>query len=311
MSLEVTQHHKLQYASNVMMVAQQTRNALQGAVTTVPASGEAQSVADLLEQAEYSRGEEKSRRNVETPINGSRRWAVLNAPIEAGGYISKEEKFRTATDPTSQFVRAYTMAVNRGCADVILGVSKQTNGTFAVTEGGVLGIAREGKTPGTGTALPASQYIDNASTGMSLGKLISAQKKLQLADFGLEDNMDQLFCAITPNQIEDLLNLAVEAKEALNAFQILQLQTGKPTTLLGITWIPTNRLPFKSGSSNVRLCPVWAKSNIIDAEWQGIQGAMWNDTHAKNLPYAHVDTYRDVVRAEDKGVVVIECAEAA
>lgn len=36
---------------------------------------------------------------------------------------------------------------------------------------------------------------------------------------------------------------------------------------------------------------------------------MWNDTSADNLPYATVDTYADCVRAEDKGVVVIECKE--
>lgn len=36
---------------------------------------------------------------------------------------------------------------------------------------------------------------------------------------------------------------------------------------------------------------------------------MWNDTSADNRPCANVDTYADCVRAEDKGVVVIECKE--
>lgn len=311
MSLEVTQHHKLQYAANVMMVAQQTRNALQGAVTSVPASGEAQSVADLLDAAEATRGDEKSRRNVETPVSGSRRWVVLQPSIEAGGYITKEEKFRTATDPTSSYVLNYTRAVNRGCGDLALGVSKQNDGTFRITDGGILGIAREGKTPGTGTGLPASQYIANGGTGMGLAKLIAAQEMLRKADFGLEDNFDQLFCAITPTQITDLLNIAAQTQTNLNAFDVQQMRDGKPTTLLGVTWIFTNRLPLKQGTTNIRLCPIWAKSNIIYAEWQGIQGRMWNDTSAKNLPYALVDTYADCVRAQDKGVVVIECKEGA
>lgn len=94
MPLEVTQHQKLQYASSVMMMAQQTRNPMQGAVTTIPATGEAQSVADLLDTVEAVRGDEKSRRNVETPISGSRRWVVLQPSIKAGMYITKEEKFR-------------------------------------------------------------------------------------------------------------------------------------------------------------------------------------------------------------------------
>lgn len=309
MSLEVTQHHKLQYASNVTMVAQQTRNPMQAAVTTVPASGEAQSVADLLDTVDAVRGDEKSRRNVETPVTGSRRWVVLQPSIKAGGYITKEEKFRTAADPTSNYVLGYTRSVNRACGDLALGVSKQSDGIFRITEGGVLGIAREGKTPGVGTALPASQYIDNGGTGLGLDKLIAGQEKLRLADFGMEDNFDQLFCAISPKQITNLLNIAAESKLNLNAFEIAQLKDGKPTTLLGVTWIFSNRLPLKAGTTDIRLNPIWAKSNIIYAEWQGVQGRMWNDTSAENLPYAMVDTYADCVRAQDKGVVVIESKE--
>lgn len=309
MSLVVTDHHKLQYASSVQMVAQQTKNPFQNAVTTVPASGEAQSVSDLLDEMEYSRGEEKSRRNPETPTSGSRRWAVLQPAVEIGKYITKEEKFRTATDPTSNYVRASTMGVNRGRADLILGVSKGDAGTFSVTEGGVLGIAREGKTPGTGTVLPASQFIDHGDLGLVIEKLKVGQRMLQLADFGLEDNMDELFCAISPWQIENLIDLAIAAKQSLNAFDIAQLKDGKPTSLLGITWLPTNRLPYKKGTTDVRLCPIWSKANMIEAEWQPIKGEMWNDSSAKNLPYAYVSSYTDVVRAEDKGVVVIECKE--
>ncbi len=308
MSLEVTQHHKLQYAASVQMVAQQTKNPLMNAVTVAPATGEAQSVSDLLDQVEYSRGEEKSRRNPENPVKGSRRWAVLSPSVESGQYITKEDKFKTATDPTSTYVRAHTLAVNRGIADLILGVSKGADGKFSVTEGGILGIAREGKTPGVGTPLPAAQYLAHGDTGLTLEKLIAAKEQLHLADFGLEDNMDQLFCVITPKQITDLLNIAVAAKQSLNAFEVQQLQSGKPTSLLGVTWIFTNRSPFKA--AGVRICPLFAKSNMVYAEWQGLIGRMWNDTSAKNLPYAHVDAYGDCVRAEDKGVIAIECKEA-
>jgi len=310
MSLEVTQLHKLQYASSVAMVAQQTMNPVMNAVTRAPASGEAQSVSDLIGSIEYKRGEEKSRVNPENPVTASRRWAVLGPSIESGQYITKEDKFRTATDPTSTFVRAHTLAVNRGCADIAFGVSKTIDGTYEVTEGGILGIAREGKTPGVGTALPASQFLANGGTGMTVDKLIAATEMLNLADFGLEDNMDQLFCAITPKQKSDLLRIAALSGTALNAFELKQIQDGKPTTLMGVTWIFTNRLPLKPTTSDIRYCPIWAKSNIIYAEWQGIIGNMWNDTHAKNLPYCHVDTYADVVRAQDKGVIVLECKES-
>lgn len=308
MPMIVSDHQKVKYAASVTMVAQQTKNALLNAVTEVPASGEAQSVADLLDQDDYQRGEEKSRRNPEIPSKGSRRWAVLPLPVEWGKYITKEEKFRQAADPTSNYVRNGVMAVNRGVFDTLLGVSKQADGTFAVTEGGILGIAREGKTPGVGTALPASQYLANSGSGLTLSKLIAAKQMLHLADFGLEDNMDQLFCVISPYQITDLLNLAAESKTNLNAFEIQQIKDGKPTSLLGINWMFTNRLPYKPGTL-VRYNPLFSKANIVAARWQGVEGQLWNDTSAKNLPYAYCSAYYDAVRAEDKGVVVIESLE--
>ncbi|MGR3521936.1 MAG: phage capsid protein [Paracoccus sp. (in: a-proteobacteria)] len=303
----VESHHKLQYASSVQMVAQQNKNPLDATVTEVPASGEAQSVVDLIDAAEYQRGSHNSRRNPENPIGKSRRWVVLPEPIESGQYITKKEKFATAMDPTSNYVTAHTKAVMRGKFDTILGITRRNSGLYVVEHGGILGVAREGKTPGTGSALPASQYIPHNNEGLTLEKLREARKALKKAEFGIEDD-DQLFGLITPEQEDDLIGIAQEAKESLNAFNIEQLKSGKATPILGISWIVTNRLPFKA-DGGPRLCPIWSKKNLILGRWQGIEGKMWNDTHAKNLPYVLVDAYYDAVRAEDKGVVVIECME--
>lgn len=304
----VEQHHKLMYANNVKMVAQQKRNPLMGAVTEMPCNGEAHSVADLINSVEYQYGEERSRRNPENPVSKSRRWVVLPPVIESGEYITKEEKFRTATDPTSNYVKAHTLAVTRGWADRILGIRKQEDGTFSVTDGGILGKAREGKTPGAGTDLPTSQYVPHDNTGLNLDKLRMASKMLKKADFGIEDE-DPLFGLITPEQEDDLLGIAAASGQNLNTFNIEQLREGKPSRLMRINWIMTNRLPVNAAGK--RLCPIFSKANIIAGNWQSIEGRIWNDSHAKNLPYCLVDAYVDCVRAEDKGVVVIECEEPA
>lgn len=305
--MHVEQHHKLQYAASVQMVAQQNKNPLEAAVTEVPASGEAQSVADLIGAVEYQIGEPRSRRNPENPAMKTRRWVVLPPPIESGQYIDKEEKFATAMDPTSNYVSVHTKAVVRGKADTVLGV-RRVDGKFVVSEGGILGIAREGKTPGTGTPLPASQYIGHNSAGLTIEKLREARKRLKLAEFGIEDD-DQLFGLISPEQEDDLIGIAQNSATNLNAFNIEQLKTGRPTPLLGITWIVTNRLPYDADGA--RLNPIWSKKNIILGRWQGIEGKIWNDTHAKNLPYVLVDAYYDAVRAQDEGVVVIKSMEDA
>lgn len=305
----VEQHHKIQYAASVQMVAQQTKNPLDGAVNEIPASGEAMAVSDLIAEAEYQRGEQHSRRNPENPIGKTRRWVVFQDPIESGQYIEKEEKFKTAMDPTSNYVTAHTNAVRRGKMDLILGVSKGDDGNFYVTEGGILGRAREGKTPGVATPLPSTQYVPHNNLGLTIEKLRAARLQLKTDEFGLEDN-DALYGLITPQQEDDLLAIAQQSGPSLNAFTIEQLKSGKATSLLGINWIVTNRAPMKSKTDDdIRLCPIWSKNNIIAARWQGIEGKIWNDPHAKNLPYVLVDAYYDAVRAQDKAVIVIECQE--
>jgi Phage capsid protein len=301
----VEQHHKLTYADNVLMVAQQKKNPLMGAVMEMPVKGEAVRAADLLNSVEYVYGEGRSRRNVENPIGGTARWLVRPDTIESGQYIDIEDKLDMAVDPTSKFVAGHTMAVTRGWADRILGIRKQ-GAAFVVSDGGIMGYAREGKTPGATTALPVSQSIAHGGTGLSVLKLRAAQLKLNEAEFGMEDDGDVLYCMIGAKQKDDLLAIAEASATPLNAFQIQQLVDGKPTMLMGINWIFSNRLP-KVGS--VRYCPVWSKNNIAVGVWEPLQGALWNDTSAKNLPVCRVWARLDAVRAQDKGVVIIECNE--
>lgn len=300
----VEQHHRLTYANNVVMVAQQLRNPLMDTVTTIRATGEAMSAGDMLNALEYSYGEERSRTNVENPMSGSRRWLIRPPEIKSGQYIDDEDKFDMAMDPTANFTQGHTKAVLRGCMDRIVGTRK-LNGAYVVTDGGILGNAIEGKRPGaSGIALPGSQIIPVGGTGLTVDKMRMAILTLNNADFGIEDD-DQLYCLLSPTQKDNLLALAQASSTPLNAFNIEQLKNGKPTDLMGINWRFSNRVPKDSAGN--WLCPVWAKSNIVEGIWQDVEGDMWNDTHADNKPYVRVRTRRDVVRLQDKGVVVMTC----
>lgn len=304
-ALAVQQHHKLQYSNSVTMVAQQKKDPFAAAVTDVDAKGEAQSTTDLFDAGEYAYGEDRSRRNPEMPVTGSRRWLVRPPVIESGQYIDTEDKFATATDPTSSIVVTHTNRVRRGKADRTMGIRK-VDGQYVVADGGILGYATEGKRGESKLSLPASQYVPVGATGLTIAKLREAKLALKLAEFGMEDD-DPLFCVITPNQEDDLLAIAEASATPLNAFNIEQLREGKPGRLMGVTWIMTNRVPVNDAAS--RLCPIFSKANIVRGIWQDIMGDMWNDTSAKNKPYAYVSAYIDAVRNEDKGVVVIECKE--
>lgn len=304
LELKTEPHHALTYGNNVMMVAQQLNNPFRAAVTEAPCKGEAVAAADLVGSIEYLESQGRARTNPENVPQNDRRWLVYPTEIESGQYIEKEDTFQMIYDPTSVLVRTHTAAVNRGIADRILGVKKEGS-AFTITGGGIFGVANVGKRPGNTVALPAGNTIPHASTGLTTAKLIDVREAMGLADFGLEDD-DPIYCAITPRQVSDLLDVAAKADSSIPAYQIEQLRTGEPTTLLGINWIVTNRLP-KSGSN--RLCPVWTKRNIVLGLWQDIRGDMWDDTHAKKKPYVHVGAFIDCVRVEDAGVRVIECVE--
>lgn len=306
---KITDHEKNMYASAVMMVAQQRRDPFAGAVTDIAASGQAMSASDIFGAVEAVYGEDRTRSNFENPVTGTRRWLVRPPVIKSGQYIDEEDKFDTAMDPTSNYVMAHTMAVRRKIGDRTVGVQKDSAGYFRVVDGGILGGAISGKAPGGApTALPGTQVVPVGSTGLTIDKLRDALLVLRKADFGLEDD-DPLYGFIAPDQIDDLLAIAQASGNALNAFNVEQLRTGKPSPLMGVTWLMSNRVPFKDGSTTVRLVPIFAKRNIVRGFWEQLNGSMWNDTSADNKPYCRVRAYVDCVRLEDKGVVAIECQQ--
>lgn len=301
-------HHKLAYSNNVKMVAQQMMNPLRAAVTEVPCDGEAKSAADLIGKVEARESPSRSRTNIENVPELSRRWFVRPLEIDSGQYYDKEDVFDRVYDDKSKFITTHTKAVQRGIGDKILGVRYVSKGNFELRDGGILGAAVDGKKPGSGKiVLPSACYTASGSAGLTLGKLKGAKERLNGDDFGLEDD-DEMYCAISPKQVTDLLNLADGDGTSLNAFAQEQLRSGKPTPLLNLTWIVTNRLPVDANGD--RMCPIWTKANIGLGLWQDVEGQIWNDTHAKNTPYAHVGAYVDAVRLEDLGVQVLLCAES-
>lgn len=310
---KVEDHHKLTYADNVKMRAQQLQNPLRNAVTVVPCDGEAKSMADLVDQVDYQEGDDYERRNPENVPDRSRRWLIRPTVIQSGQLITKEEKFDQAMDPTSVLVNTHTKACERGVFDRILGIRKKKGQDAEIAGGGILGIVNEGKTPSSTTALPSGNYIavdyDNPGTpsGLGLKKLRGATEAMELEDFGLETD-DEIYGLITPKQKTNLIDLAVETGKNLNPFDVDNIREGRPGKLLGINWLFTNRLP--KDSNGYRLIPLWSKANIICGMWQDVEGLMFNDGSAKNLPRVIVDCYPTAGRIEDGGVRVIRCAEA-
>lgn len=302
----VEQHHKLTYTTNIRLASQQMKVPMRGAVTEVTASGEAFDASDYLAPGEYTEFADRKRENIDNPAKAIRRWIARPNEWGSGEVIDKATKWDMAMDPASPRHTHHTKTTMRGVQDRILGVRRNADGTFSVSGGGVMGTAIEGKTPGgAGTDLPAGQVIPHGSAGMTLAKLMTMREMLGKADFGIDDDMG-VNGGISPEEVTDLLTIAAATNAALNAYDVDQLKNGKPGRLMGVDWFITNRLP--KNATGQRWCPFWSKENIILGVWQDVQGRVWNDGHARNLPVIEVSACMDAVRAEDKGVVVIEAA---
>lgn len=301
--------HRRTYADNVQMVAQERMSKIRSAVTIVSGlSGDAHNVRDLLEEAEYREDEDYSGQNPEIHSKLDPVWLLRPKVIEWGRTIFKEDQFDLAMDPTSQFVSNGVRACEKGVFDRFVGIKPKAGGGFEIAGNGLLGNRVSGKDHATKAALPGDRYLLHGGEGMTLAKLIAAREMLELDDFGLDEDLSsELFCLLTPKQKTDLLNIAAATGTALNQFELQQIKEGRPTTLMGATWMFTNRLPVNAAGH--RLCPMWTKSNVLGAFWQDIQGDMWNRSESKNRPYVYNDCFPTGTRIEDKGVVVIPCVE--
>lgn len=299
---QVEDHHKLTFRDNFMMVTQRMGSKLRPYVSEMPCTGEGATAADLIGEVTYRRGDSRGRTNVENVPARTRRWLVYRDPIETGQYLDSVDKFRMIDDPTSRLYETHTLAIKRGVDDTILGLD--VDGT--ISSGGIFGAVAEGKRPGDGTATLAAQHTTvHGSAGLTVAKLRAARKRL-----GLDENDLDIYrpcMAITTSQHDDLLGIVEGASSNLNMLEQPQIVDGKVTRLMGFDFVEMNRLPL---SGTTRSCPAWLKKDVMLGVWQDVNPQMWNDTHAKNTPYMHVDAYMDATRIEDKGIHVVECTES-
>ena len=135
----------------------------------------------------------------------ARRMVTLT-DYEYADLIDDQDKLRMLIDPTSTYARAAAAAIGRAMDDTIitaLGASAKT-----------------GTTGSTSTALPSAQKIVHGSAGLTLAKMISAKKILDEAD---TDPSVPRYMVVSPEQIEDLLNLSTVTSADYNTVNTLPI----------------------------------------------------------------------------------------
>ena len=294
MSFNVTTHFVQQYTTNVQLLLQQKGSKLRGTVSTGSYSGKA---AKAVEQVGAVNAQKRTQRHGDTPLISTpsdARW-IYPVDYEWADLIDDQDKLRMLIDPQSSYAQNGAYALGRAMDDEIISA--------------FFGTAKTGENGSTSTAfVTATQQISvstgsTGATGLNIAKLREAKKILMENEVDIDN--EQLFCVITAEQHDDLLNEAQAISLDYNTRPVLV--DGRITAFMGFNFVHCERLGVDS--SSYRRVPVYAKS--------GVHLGMWNDINTQISERADKGYSTQVyckgtfgaTRTEEKKVVEILCQE--
>jgi len=294
MSANLPSLYAQQYATNIQLLLQQKDSRLKNLVMNGSHYGEQASPVDQVEkiamQAAGARFSPIGR--VDAAVD--RRWVLPNN-YDLNQLIDNFDQLRMLTDPKSSYVENAVYAANRQMDQELI------NAFFADAKTGKTGSS-------TTTFLSANQVAvtmgASAATGLNVKKLREAKKILM--SYNIDLNTEQIYCAVTAKQHDDLLAEAQVVSTDFNEKPVLV--EGKVTRFLGINFIHTELLGV-DGSSYRRL-PVWIKSGMHLGQWGSIYTDVDQRKDLTSLPWqAYMKMTIGATRLDEEKVVEIKCAE--
>lgn len=287
MSNQITEAFVQQFADNFKHVAQQKASRLESCVTIEPnIVGMSKSINRLGQRTATRR----IQRHGDTPINDqphSTRFVDL-FDWEDGDMIDDQDKVRMLVDPTSDYVNAMVMALNRSKDDVII---TALGGNSRSTTGNVI--------------LPSTQKIAVGATGLTKAKIIQARKIFRLNEAD-EENGEELYMAYSAQSLADVLADTTLTSADFLAGQMLQSGTLKGKWM-GFTWVPTERLPK---ASTTRFLYAFTKSGVVLGKAQDITTKVGEDPGKGFNVRVYAKQSIGSVRVEEEKVVEIACVES-
>ena len=293
MSFNVTTHFVQQYTTNVQLLLQQKGSKLRDAVTVGSYTGKA---AKAVEQVGPVTAQKRTIRHGDTPLISTpadARWVFPN-DYEWADLIDDQDKLRMLIDPQSSYALNGAYALGRAMDDEIITA--------------FFGTAKTGENGSTNTTFPAGQQVlaavgSTGATGLNIAKLREAKKILMANEVDIDN--DPLFCVITAQQHDDLLNEAQAISLDYNTRPVLV--DGKITAFMGFNFIHTERLPV-DGSSYRRVA-AFAKSGMHLGMWNDISTMISQRDDKGYATQVYVKGTFGATRTEEKKVVEIQCDE--
>jgi hypothetical protein len=287
MSIEVTTAFVQQYSANVQMLSQQKGSLLRDAVRTESMTGK----NAFFDQVGKATAQKRTTRHADTPqidTPHARRRVTL-VDYEYADLIDEQDKVRMLIDPTSAYAQAAAFALGRAMDDEIISAA--------------LGTAFTGETGSTSTALPAGQQIANGGADLTVAKLRTAKKTLDLASV---DPSIPRYIAVGPDQIEALLGDTNVTSSDFNT--VKALVQGEVNQFMGFNFITTNRL---SKAGNIRSCFAWAEDGLALAIGKDVMARIDERSDKGYATQVYYCMSIGSTRMEEEKVVQIDCDESA
>jgi len=293
MSFNITTHFVQQYTTNVQLLLQQKGSKLRNTVTVGSYTGKA---AKAIEQVGPVTAQKRTIRHGDTPLISTpadARW-VFPVDYEWADLIDDQDKLRMLIDPTSSYSQNGAYALGRAMDDEII------SAFFA--------DAKTGENGSTTTVFGADQDVvvgtgSTGATGLNISKLREAKKILMQNEVDIDN--DPLFCIITAQQHDDLLNEAQAISLDYNTRPVLV--DGKITAFMGFNFVHTERLPLNSSSQ--RRVPAFAKSGMHLGMFNDINTMISERADKGYATQVYVKGTFGATRTEEGKVVEIVCAE--
>lgn len=297
----VPSHYYTQFAQNIDLLLQQRNSRLSDKVMSGNHSGEKASPVDQVGKVEMQDIVDRfaTISRVDSPL--ARRWV---SPISSDlpQLLDTFDKLKLLIDPTSTYVQNAVAAANRRkdrhiltafFADALTGVTGGTTETFGAT-----------LTSAGGQNVSVS--LGGTTSGMNVAKLKEGKRRLMEADVDLE--ADQLWCVISDDEHDDLLNEIQVISLDFNDKPVLV--EGRVTRFLGInfqhTQLITTGTDDAAGTSNQ--VPLYAKSGMYYGNWQSQVTDISQRKDLRGLPWqAYVMMTGGGTRLEKEKVIRIWC----
>lgn len=286
MSSQITTAFVQQYSANVQMLSQQMGSRMRDAVRVENVVGK----NAFFDQVGVATAQLRTTRHADTPQIDTphARRRVSLADYEYADLIDDQDKIRMLIDPTSAYAMAAASAMGRAMDDVVIAAA--------------LGNAFTGETGSTSTALPAGQQIANGGADLTVAKLRTAKKTLDLSDV---DPSIPRYIAVSPHQIEALLGDTNVTSSDFNT--VKALVQGEVNQFMGFNFIMTNRL---SKAGNIRSCFAWAEDGIALGVGKDVSARIDERADKGYATQVYYCMSVGATRMEEAKVVQIDCDES-